>query len=199
MLDICPKADARATFYFRLATLNSMLMGEIHESGMEVGYHFEELATVAKRRGIASRDHIGRFFSEMQDEFRSNLEKRYLPAAGRLPKTVASHGDFANRKLGITSSCLITEDIRIQYGIVAEAYDDWLNASVTRRFSDQSAPRWWTGGDPFEAVSAGSDCIYILFHPRQWQANWIVNTRLDVERAYESVSYRIRRRKFQVT
>ena len=190
------KAGAVGTWYFRLATLDAPLMREIAGAGHEIGYHFEELATIAKRRGIRSADHIQQYFEEMQNEFCRNLETRYFPAAGAYPKTVASHGDFANRFLKVTNSCLVTENIRRRFGIVAETSDPLLtNATELRRFSDQAAPKWWHPHEPTAHLPQGSDLMYILFHPRQWRTRWLENTALDIERVVDSVRYRINRKR----
>ncbi len=194
MFEVTRDIGAVATWYFRLATLDKHLMGDMQAAGHEVGYHFEELATVAKRRGIRRGSDLDRHLPEMRDDFCRNLETRYFPIAGSMPRTVASHGDFANRFLGQTNSCLINENIRQRYGIVAETSDPFLKeATEPRRFADVSAPRWWYPHDPTKGLPE-KDLMYILLHPRQWRKNVFINTYLDVERVVDGGRYWLTRR-----
>lgn len=186
-------AGGRGTWYWRLATLDKAAMDEVSSSN-EIGYHFEELATVAKRKGIKRADQALAMLPEIRATFVRNLMERYLPAAGRLPKTVAAHGDFANRLLKQTSSIIVDDDIRDRFGIIAETYDEWLMKPVTRRFSDASAPRWWTPSSPLVPPPSGADVFYVLIHPRQFAARWVENTTIDMHRAFEGVLYSFRRR-----
>ena len=43
------KYNVKATYYFRLSTLDFDFMQEIEEYGSEASYHFEELATMQKK------------------------------------------------------------------------------------------------------------------------------------------------------
>lgn len=181
----------RATYYFRLRTLEPGLMRDIAESGSEVGYHYEELATVAKRHGLRHRGEIDAWIDAIRGEFAGNIE-RFAEITGRMPLTVASHGDWVNRKLRICNHFLIDAALRARFGLLAEAYDDWLNAPVRARFADAPPPAWWLPGRPAASIAEGAACIYLLLHPRQWQANRRENLHLDAGRAAEGVAYAVR-------
>lgn len=193
MANIVSDVGGRGTWYWRLSTLDKHAMAQV-SSHHEIGYHFEELATVAKRTGAKNSKDILALLPQIRDQFARNLEERYLPAAGNLPKTVASHGDFANRFLNQTNSIIVDQEIRKRFGIIAEAYDNWLNRPVTRRFSDAAAPLWWKPGSPLVSPPAGSDIFYVLIHPRQYAARWVENTMLDIDRLFEGILYAIRRK-----
>src|SRR5262249_46698836 len=120
----------------------------------------------------------------IREGFRRNIE-RYRSVAGKFPKTVASHGDFANRGIRTTNSCIIHQEIREEFGIVAEAYDDWLNGPVTMRLADCEAPRRWSPGPLATALMQNPKCLYVLVHPRQWRANAWENAKIDAIRIAE--------------
>ena len=50
LFEIEKKHGIRSTFYFRLSTLDFPFMREIEEYGSEASYHYEELATFAKKK-----------------------------------------------------------------------------------------------------------------------------------------------------
>ena len=58
-----------STFYFRLSTLVPTLMNEIHLSGFEVSYHYEELAKVAKERGLTRPEQVFSALPEIRLRF----------------------------------------------------------------------------------------------------------------------------------
>ncbi|MBV8459560.1 MAG: hypothetical protein JO009_01590 [Candidatus Eremiobacteraeota bacterium] len=177
-----------STYYFRLSTLDPELMKEISACGSEVGYHYEELATVAKRLGLCNKAEIDNCILLIRDEFKRNIQS-FSAQAGALPRTIASHGDWVNRKLRLPNHYFADRALCEAFGITAEAYDPRLNAQVKARFSDADAPAWWRPEPPSKAVTDGVSCIYLLVHPRQWRANRLENLRLDIERVIESILY----------
>lgn len=176
------------TYYFRLSTLDHHLMKEISAAGSEVGYHYEEIATAAKRLGLRNRCDVESSVSIIRAEFKRNIEL-FADQAGCLPLTIASHGDWVNRKLRLPNHYIADSDLRQACGILAEAYDPELTAPVQARFSDKEAPAWWRPASPIEAIKDGIPCIYLLVHPRQWRANRLENFWLDVERSKETILY----------
>jgi hypothetical protein len=177
-----------ATYYFRLSTIDVDLMRDMRDHGTEVGYHFEEVATVAKRLGLRNSAEVESELENIRMEFRRNIET-YRSMAGVLPKTVASHGDFCNRVLNVTNSCIIDNCIREEFGILAEVYDEWLNAPVTLRLSDKDAPDWWSPMPFREALRNSPACLYVLVHPRQWRANFRENVKAEAIRLAEGIRF----------
>jgi hypothetical protein len=184
MFEVEKAVGIRATYYFRLSTLDERLMREMTAYGTEVGYHFEEVATAVKRLGLCSSTDVVLYLEFIREEFRRNI-KRYKAAAGSWPQTVAAHGDFANRKIKTTNSCIINQAIRDEFGIVATTDDEWLNALVTMRVKDQEAPKWWSPVPLAEALTQNPKCLSVLVHSRQWRANPWENAKVDVIRVAE--------------
>lgn len=181
----------QATYYFRLATLHPPLAQRIVAHGSEVGYHFEELATYAKRHGLRTAAEVNRHLPEIREEFRRNAAL-FRDTMGVMPHTIAAHGDFLNRRLGIKNSHVVDLALMEEYGIVAETHEPWLMRAVDARVSDRPAPRWWHPRSPDESLAASPDVLYILVHPRQWVRAPLHNLFLDLQRGAEEIHYRWR-------
>jgi hypothetical protein len=184
MFEVEKALGIRATYYFRLSTLNERLIREMTDYGTEVGYHFEEVATAAKRCGLRNATDVALHLECIRDQFRRNIA-RYKAVAGSWPQTVAAHGDFANRKIKTTNACIINQAIRDEFGILAAAHDEWLNAPVTMRVTDREAPQWWSPMPLPEALIQKPKCLYVLVHSRQWRASVWENAKADVIRVAE--------------
>lgn len=194
MFDIAGAEGVCATYYFRLATLDRRLAGRIRSQGSEVGYHFEELATCAKHMGLRTPQEIEANLAPMRDAFRRNMVL-FRDAMGESPRTVAAHGDFLNRRIGVKSQHIVDRALLDECGIAAEAHEPCLLRAIDARVSDRPAPAWWYPQSPEKALSAAPRVIHILVHPRQWARAPLLNARLDLQRGVEEVTYRWRRRK----
>jgi hypothetical protein len=189
MWELERKHAALSAFYFRLSTLSPSLMTEIHASGAEVGYHYEELATVSKEKGLTTAADVYRELPHMRERFRRNLF-RLRERTGLPMLTAASHGDFANRKLGIANTVILADRaFRNEVNIVVEAYDQDLMDHVTSRHSDKPWPTLWTPDDPRNALRQGKEVVHILTHPRQWRAVPTDNLLDDLGRLWQGVRY----------
>jgi hypothetical protein len=169
-------AGVRATYFFRLATIDPPLMRDIARHGGEVGYHFEEIASAAKRLGLRSREQIEAKLDSIRHEFRENISA-FRDRSGVAPRMVASHGDFANRRIGIPNHHLLTRDLMDETGIVADAYDPRIHAQLDARYSDWPAPHWWRPHSPVSERPERARTISILVHPRQWVCHPGLNLR----------------------
>ena len=65
----------KSSYFFRLSTVDVPLMQELEACGGSVGYHFEELATVAKHRGLKTREQAMEDLPYMRDLFERNLTR----------------------------------------------------------------------------------------------------------------------------
>jgi len=188
LFEINKKYGVKSSFYFRLSTLDIDLMHEIEEYGSEASYHYEELATYAKKHRIKDvavlRDHLPR----IRDEFYAN----FCAIEGRLRKkmqTVASHGDFANRKLKLSNTeILADQQLRQRCGIEVEAYDRILMENIDIYIADRPARQSYYPMNPLEALDRHRR-IYLLTHPRQMESNWQANTKENLCRVYEAVTW----------
>jgi hypothetical protein len=188
MFDIAAAQGVRGTYYFRLSTLDAALAKRVRKQGSEAGYHFEELATYAKRHGLHGTEEIESHVQLMRDEFRRNVAL-FRRAIGEFPRTIAPHGDFVNRRLGIKNTRIVDRPLMDEFGIVAETRDAWLMTAVSVRISDRPAPHWWHPRSPIEALEDFPQVLYLLLHPRQWaRAPWH-NTGLDIKRGAEEAAY----------
>lgn len=180
----------RGSYFFRLQTADADVMTTLAAAGHEVGYHYEELATVAKRRGMNDPGRAKELIPEAQELFLRNLDA--LRRRTGLPLTVAaSHGDFANRALGCSNRVLLADpDFRRTAGIALEAYDPEVEEGLDCRVLDRPYPREWQGGDPEAALSAGARLVVVVTHPRQWESSFRHNGREDLTRLYEGTLFR---------
>ncbi|MGH9704070.1 MAG: hypothetical protein ACRD4K_11915 [Candidatus Acidiferrales bacterium] len=194
--DIERQMRLKSTFYFRMSTLMPDLMREMHDSGFEVGYHYEELATIAKEKGFTKPEQTYSLMAEIRERFKSNLSA-FREITGLPSHTVASHGDFANRKLGIENTELLQDEAtRREAKIECEAYDSALRDHISTLHSDVEHPGNWTPEDPRWAIERGEHVVHILTHPRNWHADRARNLADELSRMREGLSYLLRARRF---
>jgi len=194
MWSIEQEFGVRSSFYFRLCALDSDLMRRIEHSGSEASYHYEELATFAKQHCIRQPEELLPFMPGIQQMFGENI--RALRQQTGLPMvSVASHGDFANRHLGVANWVLLqSHELRAQLGIEVEAYDEALMRFVIGRYSDIAQyPALWNPSDLVEAVQRSEPVIYVLTHPGRWSCNRAELIKQDTLRLIEGIRYRLPR------
>jgi hypothetical protein len=183
---------ARATYYFRLDTArtHSELIRQLVDQGFDVGYHFEEAASLAKKHHWRSRDDLFAHRDEIQAAFRRNCERVRTTWSPRM-RSASQHGDWINRKLGVSNKDLIDGPTREACGLEFEAYDDEILNSVDVYVSDVATPpeRWARGVSPLGAIQEGKRRIYMLTHERWWNAGRVAKVRADAGRVWETVRY----------
>jgi hypothetical protein len=178
-----------ASYYFRLSTLDLGLMREIEAYGSEASYHYEEVADFAKRHRIKDPDEVRRRFPEIREQFFANYT-RITRALARPLATVASHGDFINRRLKVINHELLTDhELRARCGIECESYDTALLDKFDIYISDKPHPQYFHPISPFAALDRHQR-ICLLTHPVQWETNWAENTRCNLRRMAEELTWR---------
>lgn len=188
LFDIERSLGARGTYYFRLTTLDIPLMVEIEEYGSEASYHFEEIADFVKMHDIRCPSLLRARMGEVEDQFFinfTNIERR----TGIKLRTVASHGDFVNRKLGIINHELLQNAaLRQRCGITHEAYDQALMKRFDIYISDRACPELYCPYSPLQAFGI-HERIYFTSHPVHWRTNWRETSRHNLTRLRESWSW----------
>lgn len=189
-------AGARSTFYFRSGTAapHAALIADLLRDGFEVGYHFEEGASVAKRLGLDSRAAVLDHRDEIADMFRRNCRAFRERWNGDLA-SVASHGDWINRRLGFTNNELVSPALLEACGLRFEAYGDAIMGRVDVYVSDVArAPnRWARGYGLDDAVRDGRHPVCLLTHERRWHRNRRAVAAADAGRTFEGLRYRVLR------
>jgi hypothetical protein len=179
------------SYFFRRSTWDVAFMREVASAGCDVGYHYEELATVIKERGAASAAEARTLIGAARDRLRATVPE-LRARTGLALDVFAAHGDFANRVVGVSNVELLADPaLRAELGVRLEAYD--VEADVSARSSDGIPPRGWRPEDPMHAIRRGEPVVAVLLHPRSWGGAPTVNARADLVRLREGCVYRLRR------
>jgi hypothetical protein len=191
MWEIERAADVVGTYFFRRMTWNVAFMRELAAAGCEVGYHYEELATLVKARGAATAAEARALLVPARERLRTTLAELRADS-GLALDALASHGDFANRRVDVSNVELLGDAaFRAELGVRLEAYD--IEPHVDARASDDACPGAWRPVDPTQALERGERVVEVLVHPRAWGAAPAANARADATRLVEGCLYGLRR------
>ncbi len=188
--EIEKKHNIKATYYFRLSTLDLNFTKEINAYGSEASYHFEEIATFCKKNKIKSKKKARQELSKITADFRRNFTTLENQLGYKL-KTVASHGDFVNRKLNLINN-EITDNLalRKELGIECETYDSILKNSFNEYISDKIYPIHYYPKNIFDVIGK-ANIICLLTHPRQWNSNIKESIKDTFLRIYEGLKFKL--------
>lgn len=184
----------KASYYFRLSTLDKKIMQLFHQDGFEVGYHFEEIADYCKKHHIFSAKELNKHFTAIRELFKTQL-RHVEKKAGFKISSIASHGDFVNRKLKTPNYAFITDELLNECGLEFECYNPLLTESFTTMCSDAPYPHFYRGTTPLEAIKAGHRRIHFLSHPRHWKSAPWINLKDNLNRAKEEIPFLLQRNK----
>ena len=188
LLQIEKKHGIKSTYYFRLSTLDFDLMHEIEEYGGEASYHYEELAAFAKKHKIKDPALVRSRLPEIREEFRKNFDW-IEEKLGKKIRTVASHGDFANRRLKLNNAEILADgQLRKDCGIECEAYDAALLDHIDMYIADRPPPQYYCPASPFDVIGKHVR-ICLVSNQRQVETNWKENTKANLFRFYEAVTW----------
>jgi hypothetical protein len=192
--DLEREFEVSATYYFRLKTLAMWgTVKEILDYGSEVGYHFEEAATLAKRCKMRSRRELD------AEESRARIDQMMVGNIASLNsrlgipiKSLSSHSDFYNRRLGVENHWFLSDRIRQDFDILFEVHDSAFLSLFDRYASDVSTDSCLWNGDysPLQAMCEGVPKIWVLTHERQWHPDFVVNTSENMRRLIQELYYR---------
>jgi hypothetical protein len=179
------------SYFFRRSTWDVAFMRELARAGCEVGYHYEELATLVKRHGAATATETRALLGAARERLRATVQALRADT-GLALDVLAAHGDFANRAVGVSSVEMLGDAaLRADLGVRLEAYD--VESHVSTRVADGGAPQSWRPEDPADAIRRGERVVAVLLHPRSWGRAPLVNARADLRRLGEGCAYRARR------
>ncbi len=179
------------SYFFRRSTWDVEFMHELQSAGFEVGYHYEELATLVKQRGVSTAADARELIPPARERLGSALAE-LRAGSGLALDVVASHGDFANRAIGVSNVELLADrSFRARIGVRLEAYD--VEAHVDARASDGAPRGFWQPMDPGAAVERGERVVEVLVHPRSWGAAPMTNLRIDVRRLLDGARFNLKR------
>jgi hypothetical protein len=191
MWEIEQRLGVVGSYFFRRSTWDVGFMHELASAGCDVGYHYEELATVVKEHGAASASEARALLGAARARLRATVPE-LRAGTGLTLDVFAAHGDFANRAVGVSNVELLSDPgLRSELGVRLEAYD--VEAHVSARSSDGIPPRGWRPEDPMQAMRRGERVVAVLLHPRSWGGAPAVNARADLVRLREGCAYRLRR------
>jgi hypothetical protein len=182
------KYNIHTSYYFRLCTINIPIMKEIIEYGSDCGYHYEELATYAKRFKLKNSDSIELNLQNIKNEFNINL-KEIESRLGSKITYIASHGDFANRKLKIPNHYFVDRSLLDSNGLVFEAYDREFLENYDINIMDAGGPLFYNG--PISQLDAldNYNVIHLLIHPRHWKSSFYWSTYENLKRLIQGIKY----------
>ena len=180
--------EGTATYYFRDSTIDKHLIQDIDAFGYETGYHYEEIATLEKKKKTKSIDGLMESLPECRDLFLKDLEQ-FRRNTGSPSMTVASHGDFINVKYKLQNYELLKDySIREKSGIIVEAYDECIMKYIESRYADQVLLSRFAD-EVIRGITEGYNVIMILTHPRNWKVDVIANTRENIVRFRQGYNY----------
>jgi hypothetical protein len=192
MRDIERGLGTVGTYFFRRATWDVAFMRELQDEGCDVGYHYEELATLVKERGATRPSEARALIAPARERLRAALAE-LRAGSGLALDVLAAHGDFANRAVGVSNVELLDDAaFRAEIGARLEAYD--VEEHVDVRASDNAWPGYWEPEDPAAALARGAPVIEVLVHPRAWGRSPVANARADARRLLEGARLSLRGR-----
>ena len=189
LLALEKKYDARSSCYFRWNTMDVAVMKEIAVAGGEASYHYEEVASYCYKLRIRSKGELQKHIEEIRDLFIERFAK-FKKVTGQPCLTIASHGDYVNRKLHYSNNELIDERVRKECGIEREAYDPEHMNRITCRIADQVERENFTP-KAIAAIERGEPVIELLTHPRQWNSPAWINLKEEINRACKGLYMRL--------
>ncbi len=188
MFEIEKQLGVKSSFYFRLSTWDDLLIESVLNYGSEVGYHYEEIASYCKDEKIGKAT-IGDHMPKIQERFKRNVALLESQSGMKI-KSIASHGDFINRKIGVANHELINEEVLKNCEIEFECYAPKLLKAYSVIISDTSYPLYFHPKHPIDAINDKNKIVYLLTHPRHWYSSWYYTSRENLVRFVEGIRYK---------
>lgn len=182
------KYNATASYYFRLSTWDDSVIQNPLLKEMEIGYHYEELATYAKCLHLKDPVTIQEHFPQIRAIFSRNLH-RLRQRSGLPLRTLASHGDIANVRLNMGNEQFVQDQVlRLENQIDFDAIDTPIMQKYAVHLSDSPYPPYFTPADPQELIQSGRSFLF-LTHPRWWRNRPLHNLWHDLKLTWEKARW----------
>lgn len=189
IFEVEKKQNIKSTYYFRRSTLDIELMKKINQFGSEASYHFEEVATYCKDNKLKTKKEALNKIEEITSLFKANFTTIESKVGYKLT-TVASHGDFVNRKLSLINNVITdNKELRKELGIKCETYDPLIKNSFNSYISDTLYPSFYRPENIFNIIGK-HQVICLLSHPRHWESNAWINLKDNFTRVYEGLIFK---------
>lgn len=189
-LKLQKKYNIHSSMYFRKCTFHKEAMIAVHQSGSDAGYHYEEIADYAKQHTLLNREQVISKYDQISTLFKKNLRKMEAQIGFKI-KHIASHGDFANRKLQLPNHSFITPALLDECDLDFEAYQPEFTQTYSINISDCGYPTFYKGSlTPQQAIMQNVPIIHFLMHPKHWRASWYWNIYENIKRVREGFSFR---------
>ena len=180
MFMIEKERNIKSTYYFRWSTAREKIIKAISSAGFEVSLHYETLATYCRKYKIYQAELVT---EKVIKDCRSILlmeVKGFESRFGKI-KTLSSHGELWNMKVGIPNHVLIDPLFYKELGIYFETYDQNILSKFDKYISDSSIMTnhdWKYGLTPTEAINNHIERICLLTHPHHWDYGLIQNIKM---------------------
>lgn len=189
-LKVQKKYGVHSSIYFRKCTFDVDIMNEVYFSGSDCGYHYEELADFAKRNKLTKKEEVMKEFPKIRQEFKENLTKLTSKLGFKI-LYIASHGDFANRKLDLPNHRFISAELMEDCGLLFEAYQSEFVDTYSINISDCGYPTFYKGNTTVnQAIEANVPIIHFLMHPKHWRSSWYWNIYENGKRLIEGLQFK---------
>ena len=186
ILQIEKNLGISSSYYFRLNTTNLPIVNSVAESGREVGYHYEELATLAYKYKWKKITDINWDFT--RELFYKNFTN-FKNLIGHEVRSVCSHGDFINRSLNIPNYKIITEKLKKDLKIDLEVYQNEIWKYISINHIDVHSISGFSPYSPISSIKQRLPIINLVTHPRQLRVSWKENTIQNIDRIYRGMFF----------
>ena len=185
MLEIEKRNNVKATYYFRWNTFDEALIKEIVQQGSEVGLHYETIATyyLKNNRNEINLEDITKCREILKTEIKS-----FKTRTGIDIKTVASHGNPINRKIGVPNYFLVMNQKYSDFGIVGETYDENIMSNYISEYICDGEITKNEGfsypANPIDSILKKKKVIEFLSHPNHWNYDCYKRTKYYLDLIY---------------
>ncbi len=186
------KLDAKATYYFRLCTVDkhSSFIKELLLAGFEVGYHFEEPANYMKKNQIKSLSELKNKKKLIQDLISKNIRK-FEKKINNPVYSISSHGDWINRKYNFCNWEFIDDEFLKKNNLEFEAYQPSFLNNFDRYISDTGPldQKWRNNIDIHKSLEYEDKSICMLTHERSFNTNLLAIWESNLIVLIEKITY----------